>query len=622
MMRIMLLFLLCAKLLWISACVRGDREELHTLKRVRQAASSSSAGAKSAPSAPSGSATDANPKKKLRSKLTETFLSNKLSAKDVFELAEGATSEAKHQSATSSVADFAEAGAGGRHPGNFARDILARLVRESAHELFWHMVPFQDPDTKARVEWEHPFLLPHELIDGMVRGNGLEYFNIHTGAAASKLLASACGKLGLQVAETIALGLHGDGVPYTKKESLEIISFNFLAMPSGDRLPCTAVSKKFATAETWTVIMNITSWSLRMLFMGAVSTKLPDGSGWLSREKRKYFRKHGDQLAGRALLLQVRGDWPFLRQLFQFPSWSSESICWKCRAMNVDTSNPLSFRICNSGAAWRRNRLSDVDFLTELRAAGGSLSPLLSLPGFVLSCVVLDWLHIVDLGVGADVIGNLFWLLITSNVYFPGSNKEQRLVRLWQRIRDFYKQFRPPSVLDNLTLEMIRREGASKKPKLKAKGGECRYLVPFAFEISREFMQAYPEDGTMRLVAGLFALLFQLQKRISAVDEVFDHEKAAEECRRFCVLYQTLQEQSPFPFWQMKPKVHLMEEMLEYQTEQHGNPRDYWTYRDESWCGYWAKASKRRGGKNTSSTNAKNFLLRFLASDALDGEAL
>ena len=259
-----------------------------------------------------------------------------------------------------------------------------------------------------------------------------------------------------------------------------------------------------------------------------------------------------------------------------------------------------------------------MQFLTELRAAGGTLSPLLSLPGFVLSCAFLDWLHIVDLGVAADVIGNLSWLLITSTIYFTGSSKEQRLVQLWQRIREFYQQFRPPSVLDSLTLEMIRRDGATKKPKLKAKGGECRYLVPFAFEITRELSGRYPEDGAMRTVAGLFALLFQLQKCISAVNEVFDHEKEGEECRRFCVLYETLQSQSPLPFWQMKPKVHLMQEMLEYQTEQHGNPRDYWTYRDESWCGYWAKAAKRRGGQNTSATNARNFLLRFLASDALE----
>ena len=118
---------------------------------------------------------------------------------------------------------------GGRHPGNFARDILAKLVRESANELFWHSVPFQDPHTKERVLWDHPFLLPHEVIDGMIRAKGLEYLQMHTGAAAAKLLRTACEKLALQVAQTIALGLHEDGVPYTKKESLEVISLNFLS---------------------------------------------------------------------------------------------------------------------------------------------------------------------------------------------------------------------------------------------------------------------------------------------------------------------------------------------------------------------------------------------------------
>ena len=30
-----------------------------------------------------------------------------------------------------------------------------------------------------------------------------------------------------------------------------------------------------------------------------------------------------------------------------------------------------------------------------------------------LSTVVLDWLHVVDFGVGADVLGNLFYMALT-----------------------------------------------------------------------------------------------------------------------------------------------------------------------------------------------------------------
>ena len=39
---------------------------------------------------------------------------------------------------------------------------------------------------------------------------------------------------------------------------------------------------------------------------------------------------------------------------------------------------------------------------------GLELSPILSLPGFVLSFIVIDVLHAVDLGVAADVVGSFF----------------------------------------------------------------------------------------------------------------------------------------------------------------------------------------------------------------------
>ena len=38
--------------------------------------------------------------------------------------------------------------------------------------------------------------------------------------------------------------------------------------------------------------------------------------------------------------------------------------------------------------------------------------------------------------------------------------------------------------------------------------------------------------------------------------------------------------------WRTKPKVHLMEELVEYQTVEHGSPCEYWTYKDARWaCG-------------------------------------
>ena len=237
-----------------------------------------------------------------------------------------------------------------------------------------------------------------------------------------------------------------------------------------------------------------------------------------------------------------------------------------------------------------------------------------------MSCILLVWLHVVDLGCGADAIGNFFWHLIAVPGFFPGASREARLKALWGRLRTWYQNHKPASVLDNLTVEMVRRSKNTSKPKLKAKGAECRYLVPFCHELATEIAESHPEDHCMQTIAGLFNHLFALQQWVAGSLGPYDFSKASEECRRFCVLYQSLQSQAIFPLWHFKPKIHMMQEMVEFQSEEHGNPREFWCYRDESWCGLWAKASKRRGGHNTPGTTARTFLLRYLALENLAAE--
>ena len=164
--------LLCCIALWhcrSSCAAPGDKPELPTLKRQRQRLGSTSAVSKT------GSASEGP--RSLKRKVAETFLSNKLSAKDIFELSDAANAEACSQGASSSARDLAQAGARGAHPQNFARDILARLVRGTAHQLFWHPIPFYDPKAKEDIVLSHPFLLPHEMILGLVHAHGLENFS-------------------------------------------------------------------------------------------------------------------------------------------------------------------------------------------------------------------------------------------------------------------------------------------------------------------------------------------------------------------------------------------------------------------------------------------------------------
>ena len=185
--------------------------------------------------------------------------------------------------------------------------------------------------------------------------------------------------------------------------------------------------------------------------------------------------------------------------------------------------------------------------------------------------------------------------------------------KLWEKLQGWYKVTKPASRLDNLTFEMFKSKN---KPKLKAKGGECRYLLPFGALLACELAEV---DGTSHnhTVARMFCSLVELQRWVSGDLHPYNSARASLLCRQVCTLYSALHTEATAKgkpnLWDLKPKAHLLQELIEYQSVYLGNPRHFWCYRDESWCGFWARASKRRGGANPVSMTPERFLNRYRA---------
>jgi hypothetical protein len=157
---------------------------------------------------------------------------------------------------------------------------------------------------------------------------------------------------------------------------------------------------------------------------------------------------------------------------------------------------------------------------------------------------------------------------------------------------------------------MIKRDG--KCPKLRSKAAECRYLVPFCAWLSDKF-KAFNQH--FAAIAGMFFYLHQLQMMVSG-SEPWVASSAADACRLFCSLYAALSAEAKAAGkdrWRIKPKLHLLQEMLEVDVFLHGNPSEFWNYRDESFVGFWAGAAHRRGGPNLVATTTRRFLDRFRA---------
>ena len=75
-----------------------------------------------------------------------------------------------------------------------------------------------------------PFLLPHEYLRSMLDDDPTLFDRSRQFpdglAPLARELEANCQKQQIPEGETICLGLHGDGVPYTKKDSMNIVSWN------------------------------------------------------------------------------------------------------------------------------------------------------------------------------------------------------------------------------------------------------------------------------------------------------------------------------------------------------------------------------------------------------------
>ena len=546
----------------------------------------------------------------LQHVMNELFLCNKLSARDVARVARGGKG-----SGAEGVDRFAAAGGGGKHPQNAARDLMrALLSKTSMPNTTWFDVPCWNPHAMEKHVYKIPSLLPHLAAVKLFAGTTQWKTDVVRAPQIWEAFAKTCQSLGLNPQECLPIGLHGDGVPFTKKQSLEVISWNVLGEPNNDRVPFTGTSKAYCCKCgcqgrcTWDAVMEIFAWSIKALVAG----KHPQVDHLGQNLPSELACVAGQSLGVQGVLCQIRGDWPFLKTLFGVPAWNNQQCCWMCEAEN-DPESEMDFRKPGLNAKWRQARLTTRTFFQKLKAMAMEPSPLFHCPGLVLDHIVLDWLHIVDLGIAQDIAGNVFTMCI-SPVGLPGSNQAIRLKALWVKILAWYKENKVPVRLDNLTIEMFHSKNG-KPSKLKAKGGETRQLIPFLANLSKELAS---NSEQWNMVARLCQELFECAKLAAA--HPFEPERLASASRRLCSLWAALaatqEAQGNYVSWRIKPKFHLFQELCEYKCQTFGSPELFWCYVDESWCGFWSKAAKRRGGSNPVSAVPERLLNRFRAMSA------
>ena len=149
-------------------------------------------------------------------------------------------------------------------------------------------------------------------------------------------------------------------------------------------------------------------------------------------------------------------------------------------------------------------------------------------------------------------------------------------------------------------------------PKLRAKGAETKGCLPFVVTVAIDMAAKRPTDSKYQSIAACASCLFEFYALLD--QEVFRADAAAEACRRYCLLYSALSEQaSDERYWRKKPKMHMFQELAEFQAYDLGHPARFWCYADESFVGMIAKMAMPRGGPRNAAVSARNILDRFRA---------
>jgi len=199
--------------------------------------------------------------------------------------------------------------------------------------------------------------------------------------------------------------------------------------------------------------------------------------------------------------------------------------------------------------------MGQQEYMDDMRARGRAVPVLLSLViGLTVTCVMIDVLHAVDLGVASHVIGNIFWRCVTMRAW-GGRTNEENMKKLEMELNEWYKERKEKSQLQGkLTIARVRTDKGW--PKLKAKGAATRHLAEFALVIAKKYLGTSTRERKELAVIQCLVNFY----RIISSEGMYLSDEAKRELpkvgNRLCALYGNLARDIftlGQKFWKMTP---------------------------------------------------------------------
>ena len=330
---------------------------------------------------------------------------------------------------------------------------------------------------------------------------------------------------------------------------------------------------------------------------------------WTNRDEAAYNEAVQDAVLKRLIVSPA-----MLRQLCSllwFDARKNKPSGYHLRQALPELDLPYGARLVEDGALVDIHAVADVTLpavLTFFHTQGNHglnfVCPMFSVPGFSISALTLDVMHVLDLGVSQYLAGAVFATLIQNNFaksdhVYVDMMRRQNLFHLRRRLSAYYRSLVRPrgtmSQIGKLTLPML---SSLAKPRLKSKAAECRNLIPLLPQLCAENPDSLG-DRSVHLQACCTALaqfydVMQAEPRIMSPGGLRDLQSSMCRCLNHWKLFGG----------HIVFKHHCVWHMVE-RAPRHGNPKYYWTYADEQQNRVMKSVAQSLHGGNT-------FYLTFL----------
>ena len=479
----------------------------------------------------------------------------------------------------------------GIDPRNAHRGLMSAIKRHvpaNVAPLYWANIPMYDETSRSQKLVPLPFCLPHEWLADMASADPEAW------AASTPELQKVVEEWRQRVhapaddGKVIApLTLWGDSAPYhTGTDSVDLLlwggankeSRNWITVISQAAMCRCGCGGKCTLVACWRVV----NWSFQALLAGVYPLQDHEGNAFSEPWR---IAKSGMDLPLRGACVQFRGDWPWLSYCFDVNYHSNKFPCFLCGASKEDEICP--FTDPGLSATWRSTCVTHDQFLRQRFVNRQRVSAIFGLPGFRMEYILLDFMHMCDLGATQVAVGNCLWELFLEVGGTVGDPAEA-LAELVKLLKATGQRIGMDFPFSLLKLKHIR---SGVVPRLRAKAAKGRAVARIVTACMEEFFGCPSKREETRLLC-----MKQLVSMYDIMENWDQDSQAALEiaCRKHLLLFLELSklhadDPAGWVRWRWYPKHHMLLHLTGDQAKRMGNPRSWWCYQDEGQIGMAAR---------------------------------